>query len=229
MTMRKWVLAGGIALSGLAFAGQQDDTSVQQSESQAHQKEQQTKKKVEQKSEKAARGAEAGGYAVSQSLSEAGRSLEGQPSRLPMGMTRRGDVRNTITTDALGLFGGRGLNAAYSRSVSPKWSFVGGVDYGRTTTPLGAATSFALRAGADYFIIGEHNEGLRIGPRVDFSFGANSVTNVNGFANVGAAGELGYNWISTRGLTAGAGVGMRAATGRSDIGPYIDLNLGYSW
>ena len=261
MTMRKWLLAGGIALSGLAFAGQEGsiqdsdvksdvnkaadevDTSAQKLESQARQKSEKARQKAGEVSEKAAARAEEAGGAVSQSLREAGRSIKGQHSVLPMGSTRRGDVRNTVTTDALGLISGNGLNATLSHSMSPKWSFLGGVNYARTATPVGAATAFGLRAGADYFIMGQHNEGLRIGPRVDFGFGSNTLGGTGGFAGVGAAGEIGYNWISSRGLTAGAGLGMRAGLGGSslntgafgsrvgeaDVGPYLDLNLGYSW
>src|SRR5512146_1466908 len=251
MTMRKWLLAGGIALSGLAFAAQQDDMQSsssdvndvdQQVQSQSHEKVQKAKKKAGEASEKAAGAVESGGNVVGQSFREAGRSIEGQHSALPMGMTRRGDVKNTLTTDALGLLSGSGLNATWTRSLSPKWSFVGGANYARTATPLGAATAFGLRAGADYFIIGEHNEGLRIGPRLDVGFGASTVGATGGFAGIGAAGEIGYNWISSRGLTAGAGLGLRGAfgggsrslilgnrVGQGSVGPYLDLTVGYSW
>src|SRR5512140_1475 len=110
MTMKKWLLAGGIALSGLAFAAQQDDIQSssndandvdQQVQSQAHEKAQKAKKKAGEASEKAADAAESAGGAVSQSFREAGRSIEGQHSMLPMGTTQKGDVKNTLTTDAL--------------------------------------------------------------------------------------------------------------------------------
>lgn len=249
MTMRKWLLAGGIALSGFALAHQDKDIkddveqSAQDLERKAEAKAEQAKQKVGEVSEEAAEGVEEAGGAVSQSMREAGRSIQGQRSPLAMGTTSRGDVKNTVTTDALGLISGSGLNATLSRSMTPKWSFVGGANYARTATPVGAATAFGLRAGADYFILGEHNEGLRIGPRVDLSFGADTVGAVGGFAGVGAAAEVGYNWISSRGLTAGAGLGMHAGMGggsatlnslgdrigQGNVGPYLDLNLGYSW
>lgn len=268
----KWLVAGGIlAVSGLSLAhetktkqeaeesaeemkrdaqeaGEDQRTSFDEAQQKAEEKGEETAERAEEKTqeigEKTAGRAEAIGSGVADSVSEATSAATGEPSRLERGMTNRGEISSTVTTDALGLIAGDGLNATLSYSFTPKISGVAGAEYSRTSAgAAGAVTKFGVRTGADYFILGKNNEGLRIGPRLELGLGGSSLGDGGGFANLGAGAEVGYNWISSRGLTAGAGLGMRGLIGGgaansgdedgnfldNDLGAYGSVNLGYSW
>ncbi len=96
-------------------------------------------------------------------------------------------------------------------------------------------------AGADLFIIGRNNEGLRIGPRLELAAGRERFQGSTTFARLGMSGELGYNFIATNGITGllAAGVGGRVAGNDKndefasfvggEFGPYLKFGLGYSW
>ena len=174
---------------------------------------------------------------VEQSVDEGRAAIRGDQSPLMMGELQDGRVvRNTITTSATGLFLGQGVNAAFQRSFSEKFSGLLGANFSRTRAADGALTSFGAQAGVDWFIIGQYNEGLRLGPRLDVGLGADTVGDNETFASIGIAGELGYNWIASNGITAGASAGLHGQTGSRINGlgvgtwfPYGSVNVGYSW
>ena len=174
---------------------------------------------------------------VGQSYDEGKAAIKGYESPLVMGELRDGRmVRNTLTTSATGLFLGQGVNAAFQRSFSEKFSGVLGANFSRTRAVGGALTNFGAMAGVDWFIIGQHNEGLRLGPRLDVGLGSDTVGDNQTFASIGIAGELGYNWIATNGITAGASAGLHGQRGGVTNGlgtgtwfPYGSVNVGYSW
>jgi hypothetical protein len=89
-------------------------------------------------------------------------------------------------------------------------------------------------------MLGQYNSGLRIGPRLDLSFGRESSTSTSTSARLGLTGEVGYNFISTNGITgmAAFGLGGRVAGDKNEqlssavggeFGPYVKLGVGYSW
>lgn len=270
----KWVVAGAlVGFGGAALAqeaeqeidreAEQVETEAQEAgedvrtglERGAEQTEQQVEENLEQAQEKvdetaddAAARAEEAGTGLAESISEASSAVQGERSPLQPGALGDGDdVRNTITTNAFGYFTGTGLNLQYSRPLSDKFSAVGGASFSRTSMGDGASTQVGVELGADFYILGSRNEGLRIGPRVNTGFGGETAGENSAFGRLGAAGELGYNWISSRGLTAGVGAGVGGnLAGSSDDGsgdikdpevdnfdadfsPYARLNLGYSW
>ena len=159
-----------------------------------------------------------------------------------VGTTRRGPVQNTLFTDPLGWFSGLGVNASYTRPF--RWdraSWIAGARYSRTNATNGHVTSFGLGTGADLFLYGRNNEGIRLGPRLDFSFGREEFDTSTDFARLGVSAELGYNYIAASGISAAVmgGYGARLAgdeqdenftsyTGGED-GPYLRLGVGYSW
>jgi hypothetical protein len=174
---------------------------------------------------------------VNQSMEEGRAALRGNQSPLAMGELQDGRaVKNSITTNATGLFLGQGANATFERSFTEKFSGLLGANFSRTRAADGALTAFGAMVGVDWFIIGQYNEGLRLGPRVDVGYGRDTVGTNDSFATVGVAAELGYNWIASNGITAGLGAGVHGQTG-SDINglgtgswfPYGAVNLGYSW
>jgi hypothetical protein len=174
---------------------------------------------------------------VNQSVDEGKAALRGQRSSLEMGQLQDGrDVKNSITTSATGLFLGQGVNGTWERAFSEKFSGVLGANFSRTRAADGALTSLGAQVGVDWFIIGQYNEGLRLGPRVDVGFGRNTVGADASFATIGLAGELGYNWIASNGITAGASAGLHGQTGSQINGlgtgswfPYGSVNVGYSF
>jgi hypothetical protein len=174
---------------------------------------------------------------VNVSAHEGMSAIRGDPSHLAMGELRDGrEVKNSITTSATGLIFGQGVNAAWERSFTEKFSGVLGANYSRTRAVDGALTAFGAMVGADWFIIGQYNEGLRLGPRVDVGLGRDTVGANDTFASLGVAGELGYNWIASNGITAGLGAGLHGQTGGQLNGlgtgtwfPYGSVNVGYSW
>jgi hypothetical protein len=147
-------------------------------------------------------------------------------------------VRNTATFDIASALTGDGLNVQFLHSLSPKITGVLGANYSRTSSVNGALTKGGIEVGADYFIIGQHNEGLRIGPRAVASVGVDTVSNSAGFGDIGIGGEVGYNHITRQGLTAGIAAGydlrLQGSLGGNnnadaDGHPYGKLNVGYSW
>jgi hypothetical protein len=184
------------------------------------------------------------GQGVAAAFTQAGRELVGRAPSPGPGRKAGGEVvMNTLTSDAVGWFSGLGVNAVLSHVLAPdlaKFSWVTGLRYSRTTATNGDATTFGLMGGADWYIIGRNNEGLRIGPRLELAVGSEAFGGSTTFARLGLAGELGYNFIASNGITAELAVGMggRLAghkndnfsgfTG-SDLGPYVSLGLGYSW
>jgi hypothetical protein len=182
------------------------------------------------------------GESVRTAFTNAGRELTGQRPTA-MGSTRRGDVRNTLVTNPIGWFSGLGVNLEYERPLDrfDRVSWVAAARYARANATNGQVTSFGLGGGADLFIFGHNNEGLRIGPRIELALGDENIQGSTTFARVGLSGELGYNFIASSGLTAEAavGVGGRLAgdsknesftsfTG-GDLGPYLKVGLGWSW
>ena len=83
--------------------------------------------------------------------------------------------------------------------------------------------------------------------RIAGGFGGETAGANSAFGGLSAAAELGYNWISAKGLTAGVGAGLGAGFDGTtdngaggvkdpevdnfdaDVSPYARLNLGYSW
>lgn len=151
-----------------------------------------------------------------------------------------GPVRFSLLTNPVGWFTGLGINAEGFGSIVPKVSWVGGLRYSRTDATNGSVNTFGLEGGADYFVYGRHNEGLRIGPRLELALGRESFQTATNFAWLGLSGEVGYNFVATNGITGSlsGGVGGRIAgderedfssfTG-GEFGPYAKVGLGYSW
>jgi hypothetical protein len=183
------------------------------------------------------------GPGVLAAFGQAGRELIGRaPSP---GLGRRGNggyFVNTLSTNAFGWFTGLGVNAEYSRALeaAPKFSWVAGARYSRTSATNGDATAFGAMGGADWYIIGRNNEGLRIGPRIELAIGSEDFQGQTTFARLGLSGELGYNFIASNGITAqlAGGLGFRVAGDKNDnfsgftggeLGPYLKIGVGYSW
>lgn len=176
-------------------------------------------------------------------FTQAGSELVGRDGRgTRMGSVSRGAVTNTLFTNPLGWFSGLGVNLSYARPFP--WdhaSWLATARYSRTNAANGRVSAFGIGTGADLFVFGRSNEGLRIGPRLDLAFGRETIQGSTDFARLGAAAELGYNFIAANGVSAsvGGGYGARLAgdsqdedfwnyTGGED-GPYVKLGLGYSW
>jgi hypothetical protein len=184
------------------------------------------------------------GSAAAQGLgaafAEAGRELVGQGGRRPMGLSRGGQpYRFSLMTDPVGWFTGLGVNAIAFGSLLPKVSWTGGARYSRTDATNGSVDTFGVMAGADYFVIGRDNEGLRVGPRIELALG-NESFHTTTFGWLGMSGELGYNFIASNGITGALalGVGGRIAGHKQtnftsftggEFGPYARVGLGYSW
>jgi hypothetical protein len=183
------------------------------------------------------------GESVRAAFTQAGRELTGRgPPGIGLGATVRGPVRSTLMTNPIGWFSGLGVNAEYSRPFDfNRLSWVAAARYARANASNGEITTLGAGAGLDFYIIGRNNEGLRIGPRIEFAFGSENIGGRTNFGRIGASGEIGYNFIASNGLTASAagGLGARLAgdeqnenfqafTG-GEFGPYVKLGLGYSW
>ncbi len=183
------------------------------------------------------------GPAVASAFNQAGQELVGGGPRTGLGMTTRGPVRYTLWTDPIGWFTGLGTNLAIESpfETADKFSWVAGLRYSSTSATNGRATAFGAEAGADFFIIGHNNAGLRIGPRLELALGQENFGSTNTFGRLGLGGELGYNFIASNGLTgmAALGLGGRLAGNQKntdfnsftggDFGPYFKLGIGYSW
>lgn len=223
------ILGGAVS----AYAAPQSETSRD------------TEAAIDDTAEATSDAAEKTGNVVSSSVAEAAQAVKGQPARLDRGMLRDGgEVRHTVTTNPLGFFTGTGVNAAYQRPLSERFSVVAGGSFARANAGDGAATRIGVLGGANYFLVGQNNEGLYVGPRAEVGLGRETSGQASSFGSFNAAGEVGYNWISSAGLTAGAGAGVRAGFGGStdtaggegsvDVdgrraAPYMKIGLGYSW
>lgn len=183
------------------------------------------------------------GESVRTAFTNAASELTGN-RRTALGQTSRGDVRNTLVTNPLGWFSGLGVNAEYSRPFESldRFSWTAAARYARANATNGNITSFGLGAGADFFLYGHNNEGIRIGPRIELALGNENVQGATTFARLGLSGEVGYNFIASSGLTAevAGGLGGRiAGDAKNDenfasftggaLGPYLKLGLGFSW
>jgi hypothetical protein len=224
-------------------AGQDIRTGYEQSKQDLKQSAEDVKSGAADVGDRAADKTEQAGAGLAQGIREGSDSLRGEHKALPMGALSSGkDVRNTLTTDPIATVTGDGLNLDYMHSLGNKFDWDLGGRFARTQLGGAAATSFGVKGGVDYFIIGRHNEGLRIGPRVELGLGGTSQAGAGStLGSFAAGGELGYNWIASNGLTAGLAGGLRELVGgqpvsvagapsvASSFGPYGKLNLGYSW
>jgi hypothetical protein len=183
------------------------------------------------------------GQSVLSAFGKAGEELVGnRPRGTPgMGMQRGGQPYAwTLVTNPVGWFTGQGVNAELWRELFTKFALIGGAHYSQTAASERTVYTLGFLAGADWFPIGRNNEGLRFGPRFDFSFGRDNSTNNNTSSRLGIAGEVGYNFIASNGITGQAafGLGGRVAGDKNDelssavggeFGPYVKIGLGYSW
>jgi hypothetical protein len=187
------------------------------------------------------------GQDIPAAFGTAGAELAGGKKGLPLGMRSTGrPVGYTLVTDIVGWFTGVGINAILFGSIadSPKFSWMGGVRYSQTDTTDGNTIGFGAVGGLDYFVYGQHNEGLRVGPRLDVTAGRQKFTTTSSsstFAQLRLGGEVGYNFISSNGISALAAVGVGGrVSGDSknnnfssfipgDFGPYVQLGVGFSW
>jgi hypothetical protein len=186
------------------------------------------------------------GEGVAAAFGTAASELTGGPRTKGLGMRGGGrPVNYLLVTNPVGWFDGLGVNAELWGALggAPMFSWVGGVRYSGTDTSNGSATTFGLEAGFDWFIYGQHNEGLRLGPRVEFAAGRQHLTGGNSttFGRMGLGGELGYNFIATNGISglAAVGLGGRVAGDSSnenfasfvggEFGPYAKIGIGFGW
>jgi hypothetical protein len=184
------------------------------------------------------------GESVLAAFAAAGNELVGNRPRGAMGLRRTGTpFQNTLTTNPVGWFTGVGVNAELLRSFRPQFAWTAGAHYSQANATDTSLYTLGVSGGVDYFLLGQHNEGLRLGPRLDYSFGREATDSAEGTGTrtrLGLAGELGYNFIATNGISGQAafGVGGRilgdeneelsSAVG-GDFGPYVKVNVGYSW
>ncbi len=192
-----------------------------------------------------AREAPTPGSDVRAAFEQAGGELVGRSARPPAGLgtSVRGPTRSLVTTNPLGWFSGLGVNATLSRSVAsfPKLSWIASARYARANASNGNVTTVGLGTGADLFVFGRNNEGLRIGPRLDLSFGTETFRGGTTYGRLGASGELGYNFVATNGISALAAVGLggrivgdsqnesfTSFTG-GEMSPYLKLGIGYAF
>jgi hypothetical protein len=185
------------------------------------------------------------GKGVLAAFGQAASELTGRSAGQP-GMLRRGPSSWSLYTNPIGWFTGLGVNAQLFHAFedAPKFSWVAGARYAAADATNGTASTFGAMGGADWFILGGNNAGLRIGPRVELAagrerFGSGSDTNT--FARLGMSGELGYNFLASNGISgmAAVGVGGRVAGDSKnesfasfvggEFGPYLSVGLGYSW
>jgi hypothetical protein len=175
-------------------------------------------------------------------FAQAGRELRQSGGTRVIGRKSGGDpVRFSLVTNPVGWFTGLGINAEGFGSIIPKVSWVGGLRYSKTDANNGTVNTFGAEGGADYFLYGRNNEGLRIGPRLELAVGRETFQRTTTFAFLGLSGEVGYNFIATNGITGALGVGVGgriAGDDRDDdfssftggeFGPYAKLGLGFSW
>jgi hypothetical protein len=171
----------------------------------------------------------------------AGNELVGNRPRGTRGMHRSGQpFESTVSTNPVGWFTGIGVNAEVLRSFRPDLSWIAGAHYTQTNATERNLYTLGFVGGLDWFVLGQHNEGLRIGPRLDFSFGREVSTESTTSSRLGVAGEVGYNFIATNGITGQAAFGLGgrlagdeneelSASAGGEFGPYVKLGVGYSW
>jgi hypothetical protein len=244
MKIHTWLPAAGLLLfGGMAAAQEQErESEVKQEARELGEEAQESAEEVGQRAGSAVEEAcQEAGRAVGEGVEEGARALAGNESQLDRGILEEGNrVRNTVTTNPIGLFLGEGLNATYSWSMIEKISLVAGGRYSRTRLQESALSAFGVIAGGDFYLVGQHNEGLRIGPRIEASLAQETLGEDVTSGAIGLLGELGYNWIAANGLTAGIAGGLRFEAGGdldpsdgADLdagwGPYGRLNVGYSW
>ncbi len=158
----------------------------------------------------------------------------------------RGPAEYSLFSNPVGWFSGLGINAELFGVIqdAPKFSWVAGLRYSATDATNGTASTFGAMAGADWFVLGGHNAGLRVGPRLELAAGRErfgSGTDTNTFARLGLGGEVGYTFLASNGISAMAAVGLGGRiAGDSknenfssfvggEFGPYLSVGLGYSW
>lgn len=184
------------------------------------------------------------GPRVMAAFEQAGRELVGAGDRRALGLDQAPrDRRSLLTSNPIGWFSGLGVNATFSRALEdlPKLSWLASARYARANASNGNVTTVGLGTGADFFIVGRNNEGLRIGPRLDLSFGDESFGGNTTYARLGLSGEVGYNFIASNGISllGALGLGGRllgdsqneeftSFTG-GEFGPYVKLGLGYAF
>lgn len=185
------------------------------------------------------------GESARAAFEQAGRELVGRGGGpgAERGMRQRGPTLNRVTTNPIGWFSGLGMNLTVSRALEEvsRLSWVVEARYARANASTGNITTFGFGGGADVYVIGGNNEGLRIGPRLEVAVGDDSIGGNTTFARLGASGELGYDFIASNGLalSAAGGLGGRLAgdeqneeftsfTG-GELGPYLKLGLGFAW
>lgn len=165
------------------------------------------------------------------------------PGRHELGMRRRGPVGWSLVSNPIGYFTGLGVNATLSHAFEdiPRLAWVVGGRYSTTDASNGSAQTFGALGGIDLFILGRNNEGLRIGPRLEVAAGRERFQGNTTYARLGMAGEVGYNFIATNGITGQLGLGLGGRVAGDDqndtfssfvggeFGPYLNVGLGYSW
>jgi hypothetical protein len=187
------------------------------------------------------------GEGVTAAFGSAASELVGGPRTKALGMRGGGrPVSYMLTTNPIGWFNGLGINAELFGAIdaAPKFSWIAGLRYSGTDTSTGTATTFGAEGGLDWFIIGQHNEGLRVGPRLEIAAGREHLTATSSsttFARMGLGGEVGYNFIATNGISgmAAVGLGGRVAGDSQnenftsfvggEFGPYAKVGIGFGW
>jgi hypothetical protein len=184
------------------------------------------------------------GGGVLAAFGQAASELTGRGRTMAMGMRRGGPVGYTLITNPIGYFTGLGVNAEFYGAIrdATKFSWATGARYSKTDVSNGTASTFGAMGGIDWFILGRNNEGLRVGPRVEIAAGREDIQGEDTtFGRMGLAGEVGYNFIATNGITGlvAGGLGGRVAGDEQnedfessvggEFGPYLKLGLGYSW
>jgi hypothetical protein len=183
------------------------------------------------------------GQGVLAAFGQAASELGGGQRSKALGMRPRGPVSYLLVTNPVGWFSGLGVNAELFGAFqdAPKFSWVAGARYSAADATNGTASTFGAELGADLFMIGAHNEGLRIGPRLELAAGRERFQGSTTFARLGMSGELGYNFVATNGISGlvAAGVGGRVAGDSKnesfasfvggEFGPYAKIGVGYAW
>jgi hypothetical protein len=181
------------------------------------------------------------GQSALAAFAQAGNELVGSRPRGMMGMSRGGEPFGyTLTTNPVGWFTGIGVNADFAKPFLDKFSWTAGAHYSMSSATSRTLYTLGFLGGADWFILGQNNEGLRVGPRLDVSFGRENSASTATSARLGMTGEVGWNFIATNGITGEAafGLGGRVAGDKNEelssgaggeFGPYVKLGVGYSW
>lgn len=185
------------------------------------------------------------GTGVLAAFGQAASELGGRPP--PPGTKVRAPASYSLYTNPIGWFTGLGVNAQMFGAIdsAPKFSWVTGLRYANADTTNGSASTFGAMAGADWYILGGNNKGMRLGPRLEVAAGrerfGSGDDDTTTFARLGLSGEFGYNFLATNGVSGNAAVGLGgrvagdsenenfASFVGGDFGPYVSVGLGYSW